>query len=97
MSYFHQVLLQPSFNFSYVAGFLWQETSALWGDGLREYCKDLWNLVDFLTNCFYVNWITLRALSWLQVYMESDPIESNRPREMWDTYDPMLISEGMLG
>ncbi|KAI1289381.1 Transient receptor potential-gamma protein [Halotydeus destructor] len=83
----------------YVIGFIWQETIQLWGDGFRNYCKDLWNLVDFLTNCFYVNWLLLRSLSIYQVWiLEGNDLElSNRPREDWDTYDPLLISEGMFG
>lgn len=73
-------------------------------------------MVDFLTNCLYMNWILLRILSFIQVkYEESNSSEDmnyainypsyasvnyntiHKPREEWDPYDPMLISEGMFG
>lgn len=81
----------------YVVGFIWQETKQLCGAGLIEYAKDLWNLVDFLTNCFYANWLGLRLLSWLQVYLEDDETLRLAVREDWLPYDPMLLSEGLYG
>lgn len=74
--------------------------------------SDLWNVVDFLTNCLYVNWILLRILSFIQVKIEEanqdgDMYDMNKsvfqlnsvhkPREEWDPYDPMFIAEGMFG
>ena len=44
----------------YVGGFIWCEIRSLWKDGLLEYIKDLWNLIDFANNFFYVNWIFMR-------------------------------------
>ena len=41
----------------YVFGFIWGEIRSLWMDGLLEYIKDLWNIVDFANNFFYINWI----------------------------------------
>ena len=45
---------------SYIFGFIWSEIRTLWKDGILEYIKDLWNLVDFINNFFYVSWIFLR-------------------------------------
>lgn len=43
------------------------EMSALWADGLLEYISDLWNVVDFVQNTFYMIWILLRATAWFVV------------------------------
>lgn len=36
-----------------------------------EYISDLWNIVDFVQNIFYVIWIMLRITAWIivQVYI----------------------------
>ncbi|XP_071543078.1 transient-receptor-potential-like protein [Panulirus ornatus] len=82
----------------YIFGFIWGEMIALWSDGLLEYIKDLWNIVDFTTNFFYMNWIFLRLTAW---YLTQREVMHGRdpyfPREMWPDFDPMLISEGMFG
>jgi transient receptor potential cation channel subfamily C member 4 len=39
------------------------EVRSLWFDGLAEYITDMWNIVDFCSNMFYVTWIALRAVS----------------------------------
>lgn len=36
---------------------------SLWSDGILEYVSDLWNVVDFITNIFYVLWLCLRLTS----------------------------------
>ena len=41
-------------------GLIYSEVRALWTNGLKEYMADLWNIVDFITNCFYLVWIGLR-------------------------------------
>ena len=33
---------------------------ALYVDGLFEYLKDLWNILDYISNVFYITWIVLR-------------------------------------
>lgn len=40
------------------------EIKSLWADGLIEYISDLWNIVDFIQNTFYVIWISLRIAAW---------------------------------
>lgn len=54
----------------YVFGYVWAEIHSLWSDGLLEYLSDLWNLVDFASNSFFLAWIFLRAVAWfiVQVY-----------------------------
>lgn len=44
----------------YIQGFIWGEMKSLWNSGLLEYIKDLWNIIDYITNFFYVNWILMR-------------------------------------
>lgn len=43
------------------------EMRSLWSDGLLEYVSDLWNVVDFVQNVFYVIWVMLRATAWFIV------------------------------
>lgn len=44
----------------FVVGFIVNELSSLWEEGLSDYIKDLWNIVDFISLFFYMNWIFLR-------------------------------------
>jgi len=48
-------------------GLIWGEMRALWNDGLVEYLADLWNIVDFISNSFYLMWISLRFTAWYTV------------------------------
>ncbi|XP_037094495.1 transient receptor potential-gamma protein-like [Pollicipes pollicipes] len=82
----------------YIFAFLWAEIKQLWENGLADYLGDMWNVVDFGTNWFYVNWIGLRATAFIIVWREqSAGIDPWRPKEQWHPYDPMFISEGMYG
>nr|AOR81465.1 transient receptor potential [Nilaparvata lugens] len=79
----------------YVMANIWNEMRSLWTNGILEYLGDLWNIVDFITNTFYTLWITLRFTSIFIVYREhSNGIDPWYPREEWDQFDPMLLSEG---
>ncbi|XP_066598089.1 transient receptor potential protein [Prorops nasuta] len=79
----------------YVISLIAGEVKSLWSSGLLEYVSDLWNIVDFVQNVFYVIWISLRLTAWIVVQREywsgEDPWY---PRDQWDAYDPMLLSEG---
>ncbi|XP_031825417.2 transient receptor potential isoform X1 [Nomia melanderi] len=79
----------------YVISLVMGEMRSLWSDGLIEYISDLWNIVDFIQNVFYVIWIMLRVTAWIIVQREywsgSDPWY---PRDQWHAFDPMLLSEG---
>nr|CAD7400656.1 unnamed protein product [Timema cristinae] len=79
----------------YVIGLIWSEVRSLWTDGLMVYVGDLWNIVDFITNIFYLIWIGLRFTSWYIVQREYwKGLDPWYPRESWHPYDPMLLSEG---
>ncbi|CAF4762491.1 unnamed protein product [Pieris macdunnoughi] len=79
----------------YIASLIWGEIRSLWNGGILEYISDLWNMVDFITNMFYIAWICLRFSSW---YIVQRDYKSGKdpwyPRERWDSFDPMLLSEG---
>ncbi|XP_031341561.1 transient receptor potential protein [Photinus pyralis] len=79
----------------YVISIIWAEIRSLWTSGLEQYLTDLWNIFDFITNAFYVIWISLRFSSycivWKELHHGQDPWY---PREQWQTFDPMLLSEG---
>ncbi|KAF8790528.1 transient receptor potential protein-like isoform X2 [Argiope bruennichi] len=82
----------------FVLGFVWAEIKQLWDAGLHDYLLDMWNVVDFFTNMLYLTCIGLRVSSWIIVQRElSRGINPYAPREDWDPYDPMLISEGIFG
>ncbi|XP_026318010.1 transient receptor potential protein-like [Hyposmocoma kahamanoa] len=79
----------------YIASLIWAEIRSLWTGGISEYISDLWNIVDFITNMFYIAWISLRVSSWYIVQRDyKNGLDPWYPRERWDSYDPMLLSEG---
>ncbi|KAH9643810.1 hypothetical protein HF086_002308 [Spodoptera exigua] len=79
----------------YIASLIWAEIRSLWTGGITEYISDLWNIVDFITNAFYIAWISLRFSSWYIVQRDyNSGTDPWYPRERWDSYDPMLLSEG---
>ena len=68
---------------------------SLYSEGLEEYVSDLWNIVDFISNSFYVAWISLRFSAWYTVQRDaSKGLNPWFPREEWSPFDPMLLSEG---
>ncbi|XP_063366128.1 transient receptor potential protein [Cydia amplana] len=79
----------------YIASLIWAELRSLWTGGIMEYISDLWNIVDFITNMFYIAWISLRVSSWYIVQRDyKNGLDPWYPRERWDSFDPMLLSEG---
>ncbi|VVD03786.1 unnamed protein product [Leptidea sinapis] len=73
------------------------EVKQLWDMGLREYVHDMWNVIDFVTNSLYVATVALRLVSHFQVRREMAlGLQWNQPREKWDAWDPMLLSEGLF-
>ncbi|KAJ8868615.1 hypothetical protein PR048_030153 [Dryococelus australis] len=87
--------MSPKKYFLLVTGLIWNEIRSLWSDGLLSYVSDLWNIVDFITNVFYLIWIGLRFTSWYIVQREyKKGMNPWYPREQWDPFDPMLLSEG---
>ncbi|XP_053958534.1 transient receptor potential-gamma protein isoform X3 [Anastrepha ludens] len=83
---------------AWVSGLIWSEVKQLWDVGLQEYLNDMWNVIDFVTNSLYVATVALRVVSFFQVQKEMiiNPNATDLPRERWDTWDPMLISEGLF-
>lgn len=53
-----------------ISGLVWSEIRGLWSDGLKEYISDLWNIVDFTTNMFYLMWIAARISAWYIVWVK---------------------------
>lgn len=58
----------------HILGLIWSEIQSLWCDGLEEYISDLWNIVDFITNVFYVMWLTLRMTSFYITWVRNEKI-----------------------
>ncbi|XP_068627674.1 transient receptor potential-gamma protein-like [Battus philenor] len=82
---------------AWVSGLIWSEVKQLWDMGLREYVHDMWNVIDFVTNSLYVATVALRVVSHFQVRREmAMNLQWNQPREKWDAWDPMLLSEGLF-
>lgn len=94
----------------YVMGFCMEEMHELYESGIKRYAGDMWNIVDFLSNIFYLLWISFRMVSVVQVeWLSGDQVEGmgsvylgheegrqGDPREGWDPYDPLLLSEGFF-
>ncbi|XP_033196840.1 transient receptor potential protein [Bombus vosnesenskii] len=79
----------------YVISLVIGEMRSLWSDGLLEYISDLWNIVDFIQNMFYVIWVMLRITAWIVVQREYwNGLDPWYPRDQWHAFDPMLLSEG---
>ncbi|EDX15375.1 GD11966 [Drosophila simulans] len=83
---------------AWVSGLIWSEVKQLWDVGLQEYLNDMWNVIDFVTNSLYVATVALRVVSFFQVQKEMiyNSHATDLPRERWDAWDPMLISEGLF-
>lgn len=91
------------FILAWVSGLIWSEVKQLWDVGLEEYVNDMWNVIDFVTNSLYVATVALRIVAYYRVQKEKDEAGSlgsgsliELQREEWDTWDPMLISEGLF-
>ncbi|XP_037708978.1 transient receptor potential protein [Drosophila subpulchrella] len=80
----------------YIMALIFEELKSLYSDGLFEYIMDLWNIVDYISNMFYVTWILCRATAWVIVHRDLwfRGIDPYFPREHWHPFDPMLLSEG---
>jgi transient receptor potential cation channel subfamily C member 4 len=48
---------------------IWAEIRTLYSEGLMEYITDLWNIVDYVSNTFYVAWIFLRFTAMFTVWV----------------------------
>lgn len=73
---------------------IWSEVKQLWDVGLEEYVNDMWNVIDFVTNSLYVATVALRIVAYYRVQKENQ--RQALQREEWDSWDPMLISEGLF-
>ncbi|XP_055381009.1 transient receptor potential protein [Condylostylus longicornis] len=80
----------------YITSLIFGELKTLYNEGLLEYICDLWNIVDFISNTFYVTWILMRITSWVISHRDLwyRNINPYFPREHWHPFDPMLIAEG---
>lgn len=60
-----------------ISGLIWGEMINLYSSGIADYVSDLWNIIDFISNTFYVTWIGLRITSWYVVHVSfSDGFQS---------------------
>nr|XP_031839730.1 transient receptor potential-gamma protein-like isoform X3 [Nomia melanderi] len=88
------------FILAWVSGLIWSEVKQLWDVGLEEYVNDMWNVIDFVTNSLYVATVALRVVAYYRVQKETEGQAAGTvtelQREQWDTWDPMLISEGLF-
>lgn len=77
----------------YVLGFIWEETQEIFGSGIRNYLRDLWNFIDFSRNSLYCLVMVLRVVAYVQqtTQIKKDPQTAFVPREQWDDFDPQLI------
>ncbi|PAV58403.1 hypothetical protein WR25_23941 [Diploscapter pachys] len=83
-------------------GLIWVEIKQLWGSGIHDYCHNLWNILDFITNSLYLCTAALRAVAYYQVESETKDLRyqhaerhlgRNLSRKDWNAWDPTLVSE----
>lgn len=77
----------------YVLGYIWQEATEMWHLGILEYKRDMWNIVDFSTQLFFICWVVFRYISIITCPEE----DVRNSRGEWNAYDSTLISEAMFG
>lgn len=65
-----------------IKGLIWGEINSLYSSGIADYTSDLWNIIDFISNTFYVTWIGLRITSWYVVQVS-------------EIFFPILVSKGV--
>ncbi|XP_077985518.1 short transient receptor potential channel 4-like isoform X2 [Glandiceps talaboti] len=68
---------------AWIIGMTWREMKQVWSDGLQKYLTDAWNLMDFLSLCFY--WISyaLMLISWLRWRREYNELDANDVSEFF--------------
>ena len=49
------------------AGLIWAEVKQLWDEGVKAYVQDMWNILDFTTNSFYVATFSVKLVAYLRV------------------------------
>ncbi|GMT19061.1 hypothetical protein PFISCL1PPCAC_10358 [Pristionchus fissidentatus] len=49
---------------SWVIGLIWVEIKQLWDEGVFDYCHNLWNILDFITNSLYLSTFALRTVAY---------------------------------
>lgn len=64
---------------------------SLYNEGVMDYIADLWNIVDIISNMFYVTWIGLRFTSFFLVQVGSEIIGPNT-----DLTELGCFTEGLL-
>lgn len=82
----------------YVIGFIWEETQEIFGEGIRNYLRNMWNFIDFSRNSLYCMVFVLRGIAYVQQMnqINQDPRTAFIPREQWDDFDPQLIVSSLV-
>lgn len=87
-----------------ILGLIWVEIKQLWDAGLHDYCYNLWNILDFITNSLYLCTFALRSVAYYQVSFKffqpkysligvMDYINPSRTMLPWLKHPENLISE----
>ncbi|CAL4075123.1 unnamed protein product, partial [Meganyctiphanes norvegica] len=81
----------------YIFSLVWAEIKSLWNDGLFEYIKDLWNIVDYTTNMFFMTWIMLRFTAFILV--QKDLLFGNifPFGTEWENFDKLPLPDSCSG
>ncbi|XP_022084872.1 LOW QUALITY PROTEIN: short transient receptor potential channel 4-like [Acanthaster planci] len=79
----------------WVLGYLWAEVKQLWDMGFKQYQRDWWNSLDFVTNTLYITVIGLRITAYvnLRVMGNENHGDIDLKRQYWDRWDPTLMAE----
>uniref|UniRef100_A0A914X5M3 Transient receptor ion channel domain-containing protein n=1 Tax=Plectus sambesii TaxID=2011161 RepID=A0A914X5M3_9BILA len=81
----------------WVFGMLWSEVKQLWDEGFKKYVHQWWNWLDYLMMSLYLCTFSLRASAYY-VYSYKEGAEDYRfaIRTHWNSFEPMLLSEGLF-
>lgn len=68
------------------------EMQSLYNEGVMDYIADLWNIVDIISNMFYVTWIGLRFTSFFLVQVGCEIIRLNTDLTEFGCFTAGLLS-----
>ncbi|KAK9870190.1 hypothetical protein WA026_006275 [Henosepilachna vigintioctopunctata] len=84
--------------FAYVIGFIVEEMNEMYMEGISDYLRNMWNIIDFTRNSLYTAVIVLRTAAYIEqnVEISENPATAYLRREEWAPFDFQLVAEGLF-
>ncbi|KAL3267494.1 hypothetical protein HHI36_011617 [Cryptolaemus montrouzieri] len=82
----------------YVIGFIVEEAHEMYVEGMSNYLRNMWNIIDFTRNFLYTSVIVLRLAAYIEQNSEiaRNPATAFVRREEWAPFDFQLVAEGLF-